>query len=479
MVSHRGVMTPIKRAGAPPSRAKHARPMKWIFLFAFVLLVGLSLVAWSIAPKPVEDGKVVLTLVSDPNPARDEQVALFNRLNPQYHLRLDPSNGGTEKIIVQSMGGVGPDLFHAYDAFQLSTFVKAGIAWDITDELPALGIARADLWPANDANYIVDGRVYGHPTNIVADALWFDKTVFDAEGVPYPRGPWTWDEFVAYAKQLVRRDADGRITRYGVLIDRYKWREFVLQFGGSIYSADGTRCIVDSAEAVNGIRCLYDLMYVHRVMPRPVDEAAMVSSGGWGSGGALKFFAAGRAPIALGGRWWLCLPEIRDSTTLKLGVAEGPHGTRRVWLGYGKGTLINRSSPNRQAALAYLAFQHGQAYNDLINRQADGLAPVQKYCFTEQYLHDPEHPREDFNAVFTDVMRFAVSEPTSPFINGSTAMRLITEQLDMVWENRKTPAEAMQRAAAAVNAQIAKNLERDPQLKDRFQHALVATGAGE
>jgi len=98
--------------------------MKYVFLLTFTGLILLSIVAWLIQPSRDTHGKIPLVWISDPNPARREQIALFNQLYPQYELKLDPSNSGMEKVIVQSLAGVGPDLFNAYDGSQLSAYVK-------------------------------------------------------------------------------------------------------------------------------------------------------------------------------------------------------------------------------------------------------------------------------------------------------------------------------------------------------------------
>src|SRR5947207_2057531 len=123
--------------------------MKYVFLGSFAGLVLLSVVAGLIKPHLETHGKIPLSWVSDPNPARLEQIALFNRMNPQYELKLDPSNSGMEKVIVQSLAGVGADFFNTYGGSQLAAYVKAGIAWYVTDELKKRGIDPIkECWPA-------------------------------------------------------------------------------------------------------------------------------------------------------------------------------------------------------------------------------------------------------------------------------------------------------------------------------------------
>lgn len=448
--------------------------MKYLFSGLFAFLALLSVVAWRIQPRDTAQGKVPLVWVSDDNPARREQIALFNTLHPEYDLRLDPSNTGMEKVIVQSLAGVGPDIFDCYDGFQLSAYVRSGIAWDVTDALKAAGIdVESEVWRAVHPNIIHEGRVYGFPTNAAVNAIWFHKDLFDEYGVPYPEGPWTWEQFLQVAKRLTVRDKNGRPVQFGFLMDWWNWYHFVLQWGGRLYTPDGTRCIIDSAQAIAAVQWMQDLIYKHRVMPSPVEEAAMATQGGWGSG-TITWFGAKKGAMALGGRWWLC--TLRSYRGLKLGAVESPHGPYRIFRGYGRASLINRNSPRREHALKFLLYLAGKEYNELINHQADALAPVRKYCYTQKYLHDPAFPEEDFNVVWRDAMNYAVPDEVSPFVNGQTVNRILNKQLDLVKSNQKTAADALRTAARQINEEIQKTIQRDPTLRKRYEE-LVRTQA--
>ncbi|UCH34572.1 MAG: hypothetical protein JSV65_18955, partial [Armatimonadota bacterium] len=188
--------------------------------------------------------------------------------------------------------------------------------------------------------------------------------------------------------------------------------------------------------------------------------------GGWGSG-TITFFAGGKGAMALGGRWWLC--TMRSYEGLRLGVAECPYGRIRVFRGYGRATLVNRNSPRRHHALEFLRYEAGKPYNDIINHQADALSPVIRYTYTPEFLHDPEYPEEDFNAVWRDVMQYAQPEDISPFVNGQAAARILNKQLDLVKNDQKPVAAALRDAARKVNEEIADNLERDPTLRAAYR----------
>ena len=444
--------------------------MKRLFAAAFALLCALAVVAWAIRPRPPRDGRTPIVWVCDDNPARREQIALFERTHPDLRLAMDPNTIGMEKAVVQCLAGVGPDVIVAYDGTQLATYARSGIACDLTDRLTSAGMnVRTDFWSGPEPTYMHDGRIYGLPTNAAVDAIWLHKDLFEREGVPLPTGPWKWDEFIALAKRMTSRRADGSVERFGFMLDWGTWQHFVMQWGGRLFNEDGTTCTADSPEAIAATEFMHDLVYRHGVSPTPVEEAAMASRGGWGSA-VMTQFAAKKGAMALGGRWWLCL--LRDYKGLKLGAVEAPHQARRVHRGYGKSLIINSMSPRREQAMEFVLFMASRDYNELINHQADALGPVQRFAYTDTYLHDPEFPEEDYNEVWRTALEYAEPESTSPFVNGYTVARIQSRQLDLVKNNAKTPAEAMRAVAREVNEEIARKISKDPDLRAKYEAAL-------
>jgi ABC-type glycerol-3-phosphate transport system substrate-binding protein len=130
--------------------------------------------------------------------------------------------------------------------------------------------------------------------------------------------------------------------------------------------------------------------------------------------------------------------------------------------------MINRYSPLREHALNYLKFMSGDAFNVLVNSQADGLAPVKRFAYTEDYLHNPAHPEEDQNEVWLRALEIANPDETCAFVNEAVANRIISEQLDLVRNNQKTAEAAVRSAAQQINAEIAKNLKKNKNLKARY-----------
>jgi hypothetical protein len=207
----------------------------------------------------------------------------------------------------------------------------------------------------------------------------------------------------------------------------------------------------------------------YRVSPTVAEEKALSAAGGWGGTSVMTLFGAQKSACALGGRWWLCRLREKDYASLRLGAAEAPYGTVHTFVGYGKATLINKNSPNREAALKFIEYLHSEPYNTLINHQADGIGPVMKYADGEKFLHDPAYPNEDYNHVWREMQKAAVAEQVSPFMNGSVLQRLMGNQLDQVKNGDKSASAAMQDAAREVNAIIQDNVRRVPALREKYE----------
>jgi len=412
----------------------------------------LSLAVWRVQPGPDTDGKRVLVWVSDDNPTRQGQLGVFQKSDPRYKVVLDPDNTGTEKVVVQCLAGVGPDLIDSYTAFDLAAYVQSGVVEDLTDVLRQRGIdVKSQTFPGIQGAAIYNGRVYGVPADLSVDGIWVHRDILRAAGVAEPRGPWSWEQLARLAQKLTVRDTAGRVIRYGLLFD-WNPKVFFCTYGVHIFSPDGKTCILDRPEAIRAVSMMYDLAYKYRVAPTSVEEASMSATGGWGSG-SIAWFGTKRGAMALGGRWWLA--SLRDYAGLDLGVVECPNGGYRRFFGYGRATLINKASKNRDGALAFLQCLSTPAYNREVNSDADGICAFRKFANDPSLLDDPAHPAEHDNDVWVDLAEHAVPDETSPYLDGATVNRLIQKQIELVEDNEKDPASAMRDAKRAIDAALA------------------------
>ena len=92
----------------------------------------------------------------------------------------------------------------------------------------------------------VDGDYWGLPTAVRALALFYNKDMFAAAGLP--GAPETLDQMVEYAKKLTKKDSGGNYEVGGYATDggagqEHHWMREVLTrlYGGATYSDDGQK----------------------------------------------------------------------------------------------------------------------------------------------------------------------------------------------------------------------------------------------
>lgn len=455
--------------------------MKWMLSGVCAILVIWSLVAYWMIPASSADGRQVLTWITDDNPARRAQIKLFNSLNPDLELRLDATNIGLEKSIVQCIGGVGPDLIDMHYQEHLKDLARTGVLLPLKDLAKQWGISPERTWREMGEHISMeqfnpDTGEYEHiqyafPCNVDAPVYLYNKRMFDEIGEPYPTDDWDWEEYLAKAKKLVRRDAKNRITRFAIGAYEY-WEiiELIWQNGGSLYDPTRTYCTLDSPQAIEAIDFLQRITYrgSDKITPTIAERDAMAGQGGWGAG-KLDLFAEEKTAMIRVGRWGMVF--FRNCPNLKgnIGAVQVPGKTKRVVMAGGRTCGINRRSKNREAALRFLQFLASEPYSRQIVQFADALPPMEDLVRSETFLHDPKFPEEDFNHVFSEAVRRARVMEDCPFIQQQRVFRKLDRYVTLLRDKRLSAEELCSQLAAEVNGELKTNLTRYASMRAEYK----------
>jgi ABC-type glycerol-3-phosphate transport system substrate-binding protein len=73
-----------------------------------------------------------------------------------------------------------------------------------------------DYYPAAWQSYQWDKGIWALPFSLEPYVFIYEPKAFDDAGLAYPSEQWTLDDIVNAAKQLVQKDADGKVTRAGI-----------------------------------------------------------------------------------------------------------------------------------------------------------------------------------------------------------------------------------------------------------------------
>ena len=135
----------------------------------------------------------------------------FNTMNADFeaetgiHVVVQPVPGDEDeykaKINIDLMGGSTVDVVETLGPKDYSRQVSAGFFMPLNEAVEEAGIDPYSIYGAN-LPVEDDGNYYALPFKQEMYCIFYNKAIFDEAGVPYPEGPWTWDEYVETAQKL-------------------------------------------------------------------------------------------------------------------------------------------------------------------------------------------------------------------------------------------------------------------------------------
>ena len=153
------------------------------------------------------DAPITLTLSGwsiDTTPEFQTLADAFTAEHPNVTIELkeyDPAEYNT-LVTADLAAGSGPDIITQKEVKYVTTFQEGGQLLDVSDVKLPDGIGGAD-------SYKVDGVSYAVPYRQDSWVLYYDKALFDAAGVAYPDGSWTWDDYADAAEALTTDTVKG------------------------------------------------------------------------------------------------------------------------------------------------------------------------------------------------------------------------------------------------------------------------------
>ncbi|MDD7267849.1 MAG: sugar ABC transporter substrate-binding protein [Lachnospiraceae bacterium] len=188
-------------------------------------------------------------------------------------------------------GGELPDVFWMHSNESVK-YMSNNMLLDLTDRIKASKKLEMNKFPSTLKDlYTFDGKSYAVPKDIDTIAVWYNKAMFDAAGLKYPDGSWTWDEFYETAKKLTK--ADG--SQYGYAMNPSNnqdgWMNIVYSHGGTVLT-DDKKSGFDQKETVEAMQFVdklrKEVMPAANVMAETRPEVlfqsgkvAMISQGSW------------------------------------------------------------------------------------------------------------------------------------------------------------------------------------------------------
>src|SRR2546428_6046126 len=175
-------------------------------------------------------------------PALEKVVADFNK--SQSKIQVEAIFQGSyddllAKLNTALASNSAPALVQVYDIGQRYMI-------DSGEIVPVQSFIDRDKWDTSDFEpavlnyYKVEGKLYSMPWNSSSSILYYNKDAFKEVGLDPEKPPRTFEEVTEYAKKLVKKDAQGNVTRYGFHQAIYGWLfEQYLAVSGGLMADNG------------------------------------------------------------------------------------------------------------------------------------------------------------------------------------------------------------------------------------------------
>ena len=204
----------------------------------------------------------------------------------------------------------------------------------------------ASFFPAFMENSQSGGKTWGIPFQRSTIVLYWNKEAFKEAGLDPEKAPATWEEEIAFAEKLTKRDSAGNATQWGTQIPSsgfpyWLFQALTTQNDAVLMNAAGDRTFYDAPGVIEALQRWIDLGRKYKVTPSGVVE--------WGTT-PKDFF---ERKIAMMWTTTGNLTNVRTNAKFPFGVAMLPAGKRRgTPTGGGNFYISKKASRDQQQAAA-------------------------------------------------------------------------------------------------------------------------------
>ena len=409
-------------------------------LFGTALLaVGLTLTACSGGDDKAADPneKVTLTYgVWDVNqqPAMQELATAFTKTHPNVtvNVQLTPWEGYWTKLKAAVTGGAAPDVFWMNGPnFQLYASNKVIAPNPEQADTSVYPKALADL-------YTFEGKSYGLPKDMDTIGVWYNKKLFDAKKVAYPKDGWTWADFQDAAAKLT----DAKAGVYGTAAELTSFQEYqyntIAQAGGYVISPDGKKSGYDDPKTIAGLKFWTDLLD----KKQSPDLKTMTDTT------PLQLFESGKIAMYWGGSW--NVPEFmgNDYAKDKVDVAPLPKGEKQATVIHGVANVVGAKSEHPEQAWEFVKYLGSKEAAEILGK----TGPIPAYNGTQD-AWVAKYPNLKLQT-FLDSVSYAVPFPVSK--NTAAWNEAELTHFTKAWNGQQPVEQSSAELAKAMNDLLAK-----------------------
>ena len=156
------------------------------------------------------------------------------------------------------------------------------------------------------------GKLYAVPRDVSNLVVFYNKDLFDKNGIKYPSANGTFEEFLSDARQLSGNSVFGVSFEEDALF----FLPYLMSNGGGIISDDLKQVIVNNETSQKGLKFYVDLRKKYHVAPRAEESASATMA---------QLFLQQKIAMHITGRW--LVPKYREEANFSWDIAAFPKGS--------------------------------------------------------------------------------------------------------------------------------------------------------
>jgi multiple sugar transport system substrate-binding protein len=384
----------------------------------------------------------------------------YNTMNADFeketgiHVNVFPTPGNDDdhvtKVNVDLLAGGTFDVVQSLGPKTYYDRVDAKFFAPLKELVAKAGVDASAVWgtylPADEK-----GEYYGIPLKQELYCVFYNKNIFDAAGVAYPSGAWTWDDYVATAKKLT----DPSKGIYGSFMNADNpWMYMpARQQNIPLYKEDGT-CNFDAPAFAESAKWYHDISTVNKYQPSVAELNAENAS--W------NYYALAGDHLAMfpQGNWFTRLLNSQTDypKDWNYGVAPMPGAGKNgnnnlVSMAY---VSINKNAAHPDAALRYALWvgQNQWKYEGGIPALASLTEEEQDKVFSS--IADASHGQVTVSELYENMMHTGLGVAQSDIVGPAAGEynAIVKEELQSYDMDLQTLDQAIAKIVSRVNEAI-------------------------
>jgi multiple sugar transport system substrate-binding protein len=356
---------------------------------------------------------------ANPDISVDLQVIYWDQL----HQRLATMIGGNQI----------PDMMNVATAW-VPEYTDAGIVAEVGDI-----VDKEFKGQFIDAllNYAkIDGKMYGLPIAVSARALYYNKDLFEKNGVKDP--PKTWDELVQVAGKLNHPPDYNGFASMMTTLEGHQYFAYFLWSAGGDFFKDG-KYAVNSPEGKRALQFMVDLINKYKVTnssPTSIDRDEMQ-----------KVFMQGRMAMMITGPWLRGMIA-KEAPNLKYGIAPIPQDKTMITSAVTDTLMLSanarKDKAHEAAVLKFLKFIYQSKYRQQFDEK-EGMLP-EMVEVGKTMSADPS------TKAFIDLLPYARFLPLH--LKNNEMNQILVGEIQLAMQGKKTPDQALDDATNKINKEL-------------------------